>query len=254
MTRPDFQRATAISFAAHALIFLTALVVMSLSPSHKSKVYTIDLVSPSAGSVRKRVKPRPARRTPPPKVMPAAPVKPAKRTPPAKKPAMAVKKDPAPAKKEPAPEVSQQKTRQAIDKLRQEEAEAQKQKRLKEMEDERRLDELRSRLAAEGASATSGQVPEGERNGIMTSYSNRIMTSIKQNWVFPDVVRSPGLRTEVSITVFADGTIRINRVISPSDNRAFDQSVLKAIIKTKEVDPPPFGRNEDVILNFIPAE
>ena len=250
MIRPDFQRATAISFAAHVLVFLTALIIISFRPSHKSKIYTIDLLSPSASTPQKtnnnRDKSRKPRRTPPPKIKSASP---AERTPPAKKPAMAVKEEPD-AK---VPDLPKEKAREDIDKSQMEEAEAHRQARLRELENERRLDELRSRLAAEGAAQDSGQVPEGERNDIMIAYSNKIMTSIKMNWVFPDVV-SPSLRTEVSITVFADGTIRINKITVPSDNSAFNQSVLKAIIKTGKVDAPPFGRNEDVILNFIPAE
>jgi colicin import membrane protein len=169
------------------------------------------------------------------------------RTLPEKKTSVAVKKE--------GPEISQDKAREAIEKLRQEqekrETDAQRQEHLKKLQEQRRLEALRNRLAAEGASEAESQIPEGARNDILNDYKNDIVPRIKENWVFPDV--GMGTRTEVSITVFADGTIRINRIISPSGNRAFDQSVLKAIVKTGRVAPPPFGRNEDVTLNFIPV-
>jgi len=241
--RPDFQRATVISCAAHVLLFLTALVIMGLHTPQKNRVYTISLVTPSGSRVHSAKKPQ--RRTPPSKRV--RKTSPEERTPPAKKHSMAVKDD---------SEASGKKAREAIEKLRQQQeekkAEAHMKERLKELEDTKRLDELRSRLATEGASGAEEQGSDGERNVRMKAYSDTIMNGIKDNWVFPDV--GMGIRAEVSITVFADGSISINRIITPSGNRAFDQSVLKAIIKTAKVPPPPFGRNEDVILNFIPVK
>jgi colicin import membrane protein len=246
MIRPDFQRATVISFVAHMLFFLTALAIMGVRSPYKGKVYTISLVSPQRAGPPAASKQ--GRRTPPPKkARKAGKDSQATRTPPEKKPAMALKKE--------DPDASRDNAQEAIEKLRREQkardAEARKQESIKELKEKKRLEELRNRLAAEGASDAESRLSEGERNSALSAYSDKIMKSVKDNWLFPDV--GVGTRTEVSITVFADGTIRINRIITPSGNRAFDQSVVKAIIKTGNVAPPPFGRNEDVTLNFIPV-
>ena len=258
MIRPDFQKATVISCVAHLLFFLTALVLMGLRSPHKSKVYTISLVSPArTGAIATE---KPVRRTPPPKkIRKVKTESPVTHTPTEKIPAPMAEKKPAMAVEKEDPEVSQKIAREAIEKLRQEqeareaqEAEARRQQQLREAEQKQRLEELRNRLAAEGASEAESQIPEGERNDILNTYKTTIVPLIKENWVFPDV--GIGTRTEVSITVFVDGTIEINDIITPSGNRAFDQSVLKEIIKTGRVEPPPFGRNEDVTLNFIPVK
>jgi len=261
MIRPDFQRATVISFVAHLLFFLTALAAMGFRSPHKTRVYTISLVSPERAGAPAISSP--VRRTPPPKKVhiqkeePPAISRPQQKT---EKPEMRtppVKKD-LPAPKEQDPAISGKKAREAIDKLRMEqeareaeEAERHRKESLKELEEKARLEELRNSLAAEGASDIESQVPEGELNDILSAYRDTIIPLIKGNWVFPDV--GTGIRTEVSITVFVDGTVRINKITIPSGNRAFDQSVLKAIIKTGKVPPPPFGRDEDITLNFIPV-
>lgn len=259
MIRPDFQRATTISLAAHIAVFLASLIIISLRAPQNNKVYTISLVSPSGDSkpaikrapppkakAKRQTTPPAKKRTPPHKKRAVVPAK--KRTPPASKsPAMAVK--------DAAPSAMEQKET-AIEKLRREkqarEARTHMNETIKALEEKKRLEEVRAKMAAQGAQGAGQQHSRGERNEIMEGYSNRIMQKIKANWVFPEV--NMAMRAEVSITVFADGTIRINRMTIPSASQAFNQSVLKAIIKTKKVDPPPFGTNEDVKLNFIPVK
>lgn len=250
MIRPDFQRATVISCVAHLLFFLTALAILGFRSPLKSKVYTISLVSP--GRTAPPSLSKPVRRTPPQKkIQRQKEAPPETRTPVAKKPAMSVKEE--------DPAISKKKAEEAIEKLRKEQKaleerqkEEEREERLKEQEEKQRLEELRNQLAAEGASDVESQIPEGERNSAMSAYSDQIMKMVKDNWVFPDV--GVGTRTEVSITVFVDGSIDIKGILTPSGNRAFDQSVLKAIIRTGKVPPPPFGRNENITLNFIPVK
>jgi len=271
MIRPDFQKATVISCVGHLVFFLMALVLIGLRSPHKSRVYTISLVTP-AGTVATPAEKQISRTPPPKKVNKVKTEIPVPRTPAEKKPAAAEKKPEAVEKKPEAiekkpemalkkedPEASQKKALEAIEKLRQEqkarddkEAQALREEQTREAEEKQRLEELRNRLAKEGASDAESRIPEGERNDILNSYRDTIVPMIKKNWIFPEV--GMGTRTEVSITVFADGTIRINRITTPSGNRVFDQSVLKAITKTGRVEPPPFGRNEDVTLNFIPVK
>lgn len=259
MTRPNLQRATAISFAAHIAFLLAAAIILSLRPPHKSRVYTIDLISlPKSASPKKAGAPAKspetrarehARRSLPPKrklkTVEAEPEAPAK------KPAMAVKKAPAqPVRPEPKPKAEPMKP--VEDKAEEAIEEKQETEEAKALARKKRLEELRNRMAARGAAGPASGLSGAREANIMAAYSSSIMSSIKGNWVFPEVME--GTRAEVSITVFADGTIKINKMLNPSGNRAFDQSVLKAIVKTGSVEPPPFGQNEDVILNFIPAK
>lgn len=253
MTRPSLQRATAISFTAHIIIFIAALIILSLRPSLREKTYTVNLVmpetpgkltTPARPPARKTATKKPAHRVPPPKNKGAL-----KQKAPEKKPAMAVRKDRA-------PEAVHDNSGQAISRLRQkkemQESEKHRLARLDEMASRKRLEDIRRGAATEGARVAGSNVTAKRRNEILSAYSDTIMKTIKNNWAFPDIGITT-LHTEVSITVFADGSLRINQITSPSGNRALDQSVLKAIIKTGSVAPPPFGDNENVTLNFIPV-
>jgi TonB family protein len=93
---------------------------------------------------------------------------------------------------------------------------------------------------------------ETEKSRLLEDYGERIQAIIYGNWVYALAREDLDLVTKVSVTVRRDGTMSVNKVVEPSGDRAFDQSALRAIRKTGKVEPPPFGRDEEVILNFYP--
>jgi TonB family protein len=131
------------------------------------------------------------------------------------------------------------------------EAEMYKQKRLEELKDKARLDSIRQEAATTGMEAER-KPSETEKSRLLEDYGERIQAIIYGNWVYALAREDMDLVTKVSVTVRRDGTMNVNKVVEPSGDRAFDQSALRAIRKTGKVEPPPFGRDEEVILNFYP--
>lgn len=82
-------------------------------------------------------------------------------------------------------------------------------------------------------SANSGSVISG------ISYGEKIGEEIRQYWAFPSI-GAEELEAVISITVHADGKIKINKVEKSSGNPIFDRSALNAINKASPVTPPPY--------------
>ena len=74
---------------------------------------------------------------------------------------------------------------------------------------------------------------------------------IKENWRYP-LLKNSNLISEVEITIGRDGNIISYKLTKSSGNQLFDNSVIKAILETKKLPPPPIGEKEiKVYIQFI---
>ncbi len=97
-----------------------------------------------------------------------------------------------------------------------------------------------------------GESRDGRRKHDYGSFEYTYKAEITNVYALTDKDRQ--LMTRISVTVRKDGMMTINKVAGPSGDRVFDLSALKAIRKTGRVEPPPFEKNEEIILNFYPDQ
>jgi colicin import membrane protein len=90
--------------------------------------------------------------------------------------------------------------------------------------------------------------------GPSASYAGRILARIKPNITFnPDVPGNP--LAIVDIRTSPEGTILSYKIISPSGNKAWDDAVLKAIVKTATLPRDEDGRVPPVLeISFRPKD
>jgi colicin import membrane protein len=231
------QRAATLSMVLHvALFFLAAAVAKKSATILPQRVYKVTIISPEAKRVAKATVPK-RRRIPPPKKA----VKPKKEMPQAKK-----------ANTVPAEYVSERVS--SIKQTR--DNEQYKSERLEAIERKRRLQSI-SHAAVSQAEEAEGTPSKTRADGVQRQeiqdrYTARVQASIYEVWVYPDI-DIKGLKAVISVKILENGTIVVNKFESPSGNRLFDRSALKAISKASPVEPPPFGSSlYDVLLNFYP--
>ncbi len=91
-------------------------------------------------------------------------------------------------------------------------------------------------------------------NPALRIYQMEVEVLIKSNWSFPDALANKkNIEAVVLLKVKNDGTVTDMELVKSSGNRMFDQSVIKAIEKSKPLPPLPEGykkRNEELEINF----
>lgn len=254
----SFEKATTLSFTAHLAFILLATLLFGKNNVKYIDVYTVNIV-PAATPATQAPEPGPASGTPQPINRQQVP-------PPKKAPAKDspwLNEDPSPvkvnkkalARKQAA--IAEARHSRELKKLR--ESQAYKQQKIHDLEQKARLAAIRKQ-AAKAETILTGQpepvkkITEAERNKTMAEYGERIQAIIYSNWVYALADENMQLMTIISVTVRKDGVMTINKVAGPSGDRVFDLSALKAIRKTGKVEPPPFERNEEIILNFYPDQ
>lgn len=75
--------------------------------------------------------------------------------------------------------------------------------------------------------------------GAENIYGNLIRTQIQSNWRFPDIGRDTDLKAEVEIEINSQGKIVGHSLVHSSGNTQFDASVLRAVARTGDLQPPP---------------
>ncbi len=103
------------------------------------------------------------------------------------------------------------------------------------------------------AGATGGADAKGaaqKSSGPSASYGGKVRAKVKPNVVFTDdAVGNPTAEVEVRTT--PDGTIVSQRLVKPSGNKAWDDAVIKAIIRTGTMPRDVDGRvPTPMILEF----
>jgi len=107
------------------------------------------------------------------------------------------------------------------------------------------------------AGATGGADAKGAAqnvSGPSASYGGKVRAKVKPNIVFTeDIAGNP--MAEVEVRTALDGSIISQRLIKPSGNKAWDEAVIKAIIRTETMPRDVDGRvPSPMILEFRPRD
>jgi len=109
----------------------------------------------------------------------------------------------------------------------------------------------------EGAAALG---PGGHGGGIVKGmefiiYQNRMLNSIKDNWAW--VGQRSNLKVVVHFSIKENGEISGLKIVQPSGDASYDESVLRAVKKSSPLPPPPESSRKDfadVELTFRPKD
>ena len=107
------------------------------------------------------------------------------------------------------------------------------------------------------AGATGGETAKGtaqKSSGPSASYGGKVRAKVKPNIVFTeDIAGNPS--AEVEVRTALDGTIMSQRLVKSSGNKAWDDAVVKAIVKTETMPRDTDGRvPTPMILEFRPKD
>jgi colicin import membrane protein len=265
------------SFLFHGALIL-ALFVVPFLPSRSRPsypVYTVDLVGgekigrnnlgtelvpPSAPKAAPK---KTAEEVPPPRVQETKKEKPKpaeKEAPPEEKVALkeATKKEP---KKEPTKDTkSESKTEEsALDRVRERliQSAVDRAKSRTEGTQKPSKGDVISSGEGEGAAALG---PGGRGGGVVKGmefviYQNQMLSSIKDNWAW--VGQKSNLKVVVHFSIKDNGEITGLKIVQPSGDPSYDESVLRAVKKSSPLPPPPESSRKDfadVELTFRPKD
>ena len=121
---------------------------------------------------------------------------------------------------------------------------------------EESLDEVLARIQKKVASrGTPGSGRPGRPSGweerqtemLYSAYYDEVERRVRQNWLPPQDFdpRRELLMTVVSLVLLPDGRIQSSFVEQPSGSPYFDQSVMRAILKSDPFPPPPVGLKKE---------
>ncbi len=155
-------------------------------------------------------------------------------------------------------------------KLRQEQAKLKAAEEAKQLEAKKQLQQSQTNAAALEAQrkqniaramglagASGGETAKGtaqKSGGPSASYSGMVRARVKPNIVFTeDISGNPS--AEVEVRTALDGTIMSQRLVKASGNKAWDDAVVKAIIRTEKMPRDVDGRvPTPMILEFRPKD
>lgn len=126
-------------------------------------------------------------------------------------------------------------------------------------EEKRPRPRLDNFAAVEGAKAQGLPAAPGMGGGNLTlnpnvmGYKRTLQTRITQNFVWLGTQKN--LKCEVGFKILPDGTLVSPQVVQSSGNTSFDQSGLRAVLKSSPLPAPPKGEhleNEMFVIAFEP--
>lgn len=153
-----------------------------------------------------------------------------------------------------AEEAKKLEAKKAEDK-KQDAKDAEKKKLADAAAEKQRQDNIKRAMGLAGA--TGGADAKGtaqKASGPSASYGGKVRAKVKPNIVFTeDIAGNP--TAEVEVRTGPDGTILSQRLIKPSGNKAWDDAVIKAIIRTETMPKDVDGRvPTPMILEFRPKD
>jgi colicin import membrane protein len=133
--------------------------------------------------------------------------------------------------------------------------EAEKKKLADAAAEKQRQDNIRRAMGLAGATGgadAKGTAPKA--SGPSASYGGKVRAKVKPNIVFTeDIAGNP--TAEVEVRTAPDGSIISQRLIKSSGNKAWDDAVIKAIIRTETMPRDVDGRvPTPMILEFRPKD
>ncbi|MFC1769521.1 TonB family protein [Nitrospirota bacterium] len=247
----SLEKAASISFAIHIVFFIIAGFATTHRPSLEESVYAVRLISPEPaniqsgnkgeggeGSEKEQVR---ARRVPPPKST--------------SNDVISYDADAIEAKSKAIQKARQHRTKRIKELREQKEASEYADKQLEEMQRQSKLDAIRRDAQKKAGSLGEQRLTGKQKSDRLAEYTALVRDRIRKNWGFTETESNGRLLVEVLVNIRSTGIIDIVKIARPSGNRPFDRSVIKAIKKTGEVDPPPFGENlTGVTLGFTPED
>ena len=135
-------------------------------------------------------------------------------------------------------------------------AAAEKQKQAAAASEKKHQEEVKRMLAMANAAAGGGSTAEGagsaKASGPSAGYAGKVKARVLPNVIFTDdIVGNP--KAEVEVRTTPDGTIMSQRLVKSSGNKAWDDAVLKAIVRTGSLPRDIDGRvPTPMILEFRP--
>ena len=108
--------------------------------------------------------------------------------------------------------------------------------------DKQRQENIKRSLGLAGATGSADAKGTAQKaSGPSASYGGKVRAKVKPNIVFTDDI--PGNPTaEVEVRTAVDGNIISQRLIKSSGNKAWDEAVIKAIIRTETMPKDVDGR------------
>ena len=114
------------------------------------------------------------------------------------------------------------------------------------------LARLMGQAGASGAEDARGSALKA--SGPSATYGGKVRAKVKPNIVFTDDI-SGNPSAEVEVKTAPDGTIMSQRLVKPSGNKAWDDAVIKAIIRTETMPRDVDGRvPTPMTLVFTPKD
>jgi colicin import membrane protein len=114
------------------------------------------------------------------------------------------------------------------------------------------LDRMNAQLGATGAPDAKGTALQS--SGPSASYGGKVRAKVKPNVIFTeDIVGNPVAEVEVRTTL--DGHITSQRIVKSSGNKAWDDAVITAIVRTVTMPRDTDGRvPSSLIISFRPKD
>jgi len=238
-----------LSAIFHGVLFLALLLMSSTGRARVvyKPQYQVRLVrpqevsSPAKPQPKKVVKPKPLPQVPKPKPKPKKVVVPKKDTPPKEKKA----EKPPPEKKQLKKKVEKKPEPKPAPEEILEEALARIKKRAGS----------REKVAAKVPGRSSSPWEEKRKELEYSAYYDQVERAVRENWIPPQDMNfeAPSAITVVSLTLLPDGRVLKSYIEETSGDPKFDQSVMRAILKSTPFPPPPIGLKQqrfDLGLRF----
>ena len=130
-----------------------------------------------------------------------------------------------------------------------------KQKLVDAAADKQRQENIKRSLGLAGATGSADAKGSAQKaSGPSASYGGKVRAKVKPNIVFTEDI-SGNPTAEVEVRTALDGSIISQRLIKSSGNKAWDDAVIKAIIRTETMPKDLDGRvPTPMILEFRPKD
>ncbi len=244
MREPSLKETAVLSLILHALVFITAvLVIKKTSLVTLPSPYMVRLVSPakvtpkktkamvSKVRTRKKVKAR------------VKTVRKSRSAKVARKKAVTIKKKAPPSSdvvtlEERIAAIRAKKRIEAVVALRKIVLSVKKQQKTKDIQPP----------AREKAVTSEGNPGGGE--SLIAGYYSLVQERVWSEWVFPEFRTGKGLEAVIDIKIYKNGRVKIQGIKKSSGDPLFDRSVLRAISKASPLPPPPYEL--EIAVRFTP--
>ena len=128
-------------------------------------------------------------------------------------------------------------------------------KQLQALTSKQRQEALNRMMGMAGATGPTNATGSAQKSsGPSASYGAKIKARVKPNIIFTEMIEG-NPSAEVEVRSGLDGTIMSQRLLKPSGNKAWDDAVIKAIIRTDTIPRDLDGRVPPLmIIEFRPKD